>query len=52
MGVQEIIVSAIGILVLLYLVRRIFCMFSKKDLSACYGCDKSCPLKKAKRKTN
>ncbi|MBR5531999.1 MAG: hypothetical protein IKU59_01630 [Bacteroidales bacterium] len=50
MGFQEIIVTAIGILVLLYLARRIYCMISRKDFSACYGCDKNCPMKKKKRK--
>ena len=52
MGFQEIIVSAVGILVLLYVIRRVYCMLKKKDFSACYGCDKDCPMKKAKRKTN
>lgn len=50
MGTQEIIVTAIGIVVVAYLIRRIYCMISKRDFSACYGCEKNCPLKKAKRK--
>ena len=49
MGTQEIIVTAIGVVVVAYLVRRIYCMITKKDFTACQGCEKNCPLKKAKR---
>ncbi|MBR4120011.1 MAG: hypothetical protein IKK64_08055 [Bacteroidales bacterium] len=49
MGTQEIIVTAIGVVVVAYLVRRIYCMITKKDFTACQGCEKSCPLKKAKK---
>ena len=49
MGTQEIIVTAIGVVVVAYLVRRIYCMIVKKDFTACQGCEKNCPLKKAKR---
>lgn len=49
MGTQEIIVAAIGVVVVAYLVRRIYCMITKKDFTACDGCEKNCPLKKAKK---
>lgn len=50
MGTQDIIVVAIGIVVVGYLIRRIYCMIYKKDISACCGCDKNCPMKRKKRK--
>ncbi len=50
MGTQEIIVTAIGIVVVGYLIRRIYCMISRKDITACCSCEKNCPMKKKKRK--
>lgn len=50
MGAQEIIVAAIGVVVVAYLIRRIYCMISKKEITACCGCEKNCPMKKKKRK--
>lgn len=49
MGVQEIIVTAIGVLVVAYIVRRLYCIFVKRDINACECCDKSCPMKRQKR---
>lgn len=46
---QNIIVAAVGVAVLIYLIRRIYCAVKRKMYNPCASCGKSCPLRNVKK---